>query len=120
ACRSTLEDPRTDNTVKIVVAPKVVAAFKQRLREITRRSSGRRLTHVAEGMRRFVPGWKSYFRLAQTPRTFKDLDSWIRHRLQALQLKHWRRGRTVYSLSGSPESGGVTRGGRLCGQVEGG
>lgn len=35
--------------------------------------------------------------MAQTPQTFKDLDSWIRHRLRAIQLKHWRRGSTVYS-----------------------
>ncbi|MCL2591553.1 MAG: group II intron reverse transcriptase/maturase, partial [Betaproteobacteria bacterium] len=24
------------------------------------------------------------------------LDEWIRHRLRALQLKHWRRGKTIY------------------------
>jgi RNA-directed DNA polymerase len=48
-------------------------------------------------MRQYLPGWKSYFRLAQTPRTFKDLDSWTRHRLRAIQLKHWRTGTTAYS-----------------------
>ncbi len=31
------------------------------------------------------------------PETFKDLDSWTRHRLRAIQLKHWRTGTTVYS-----------------------
>jgi hypothetical protein len=51
---------------------------------------------VAEQLRLYLPGWKSYFRLAQTPKTFRNLDSWIRHRLRAVQLKHWRRGPTIY------------------------
>jgi len=41
-------------------------------------------------------GMEAYFRLAQTPQVFRDLDSWLRHRLRAIQLKHWRRGRTIY------------------------
>ena len=86
----------SNNTVKTAVAPKALKSFKQRIREITRRSAGRSLTAVAEQMRRYMPGWKSYFRLAETPKTFKDLDSWTRHRLRAVQLKHWKRGGTVY------------------------
>ena len=43
-----------------------------------------------------VPGWKAYFRLAQTPQVFRTLDEWLRHRLRAAQLKHWRRGTTIY------------------------
>ncbi|MFD3242148.1 group II intron maturase-specific domain-containing protein [Rahnella perminowiae] len=39
-------------------------------------------------MREYLPGWKSYFRLAQTPQIFKNLDSWKRHGLRAIQLKH--------------------------------
>ena len=35
-------------------------------------------------------------RLADTPKVFRNLDKWIRHRLRALQLKQWKRGRTVY------------------------
>lgn len=41
-------------------------------------------------------GWKAYFQLAQTPGVFRKLDEWLRHRLRALQLKHWRRGKTMY------------------------
>jgi RNA-directed DNA polymerase len=43
-----------------------------------------------------MPGWKAYFQLAQTPRAFLDQDEWLCHRLRALQLKHWRRGTTMY------------------------
>ena len=82
--------------VKIAVAPKAVATFKQRIREITCRSGGRSMTQVAERLRQYLPGWKSYFHLVETPTIFQNLDSWIRHRLRAVQLKHWRRGPTVY------------------------
>jgi RNA-directed DNA polymerase len=82
--------------VKRAVAQQAVATFKQRIREITRRSGGRSLPAVAERLRQYVPGWKEYFRLAQTPKVFRELDEWIRHRLRALQLKHWKRGTTMY------------------------
>lgn len=87
----------TKGVVKIAVAPKALDTFKQRIRLITRRVGGKGMVQIAEQMRQYLPGWKSYFRLAQTPRTFKDLDSWTRHRLRAIQLKHWRTGTTVYS-----------------------
>jgi group II intron reverse transcriptase/maturase len=82
--------------VKRAVAGKAVDAFKQRIRQITRRTCGRNLSEVAAELRRYVPGWKAYFRLAQTPQVFRELDEWLRHRLRALQLKHWRRGTTMY------------------------
>ena len=82
--------------VKRGVAHKATVAFKRRIRQITRRTCGRNLSEVAEELRRYVPGWNGYFKLAQTPKVFRELDEWLRHRLRALQLKHWRRGTTVY------------------------
>jgi RNA-directed DNA polymerase len=87
----------TGDSVKVAVAPKALDTFKQRIRVITRRVGGQGMSQIAEQMREYLPGWKSYFRLAQTPQIFKNLDSWIRHRLRAIQLKHWRTGTTVYS-----------------------
>ena len=86
----------TKDTVKIAVAPKALDTFKQRIRLITSRVGGKSMTQVAEQLRAYLPGWKSYFQLAQTPQTFKDLDSWLRHRLRAIQLKHWGRGPAIY------------------------
>lgn len=43
-----------------------------------------------------MPGWKAYFRLAQTPEVMRELDEWLRHRLRAVQLKQWRRGTTMF------------------------
>ncbi|MCB1947100.1 MAG: group II intron reverse transcriptase/maturase [Thauera sp.] len=85
-----------NDRIKCAVAGKAMATFKQRIRELTRRSCGRSLPEIVERLRAYMPGWKAYFRLAQTPRVFRELDEWLRHRLRAVQLKHWRRGRTMY------------------------
>lgn len=82
--------------VKRKVADKPLLTFKQRIRELTRRSGGRSLQEVVERLRPYVQGWKAYFRLAQTPKVWRKLDEWMRHRLRAIQLKHWRRGPTIY------------------------
>jgi group II intron reverse transcriptase/maturase len=82
--------------VKRRVARKALAAMKERVRIITRRTRGRSMGQVVQELRSYLVGWKAYFRLADTPRIFSDLDEWIRHRLRAIHLKHWKRGRTIY------------------------
>lgn len=78
------------------VAPRALETMKQRVRRITRRSRGRSMSSVVEELRGYLVGWKNYFRLADTPGMFRDLDAWIRHRLRALQLKQWKNESTVY------------------------
>ncbi|ATQ76951.1 group II intron reverse transcriptase/maturase [Massilia violaceinigra] len=82
--------------VKLKVADKPLATFKQKIRELTRRSCGRSMAQSVEKLRSYMLGWKGYFKLAQTPRIWKRLDAWLRHRLRAIQLKHWKRGKTMY------------------------
>lgn len=82
--------------VKRRVANTAIEAFKDRVRELTPRVTGRRLGTVTERLRVFILGWKAYFRLAQTPRVWRTLDEWLRHRLRAIQLKQWRRGKTIF------------------------
>ncbi len=82
--------------VKRRVAPKALEAMKKRVRQMTRRSGGRSIQTVIEEMQDYLPGWKQYFRLAETPGILQAMDKWIRHRLRALQLKQWKRGKTIY------------------------
>lgn len=82
--------------VKLRVAPKALKKMKARVRQITCRNAGRSLSSVIIELRRYLVGWRGYFRFAETPRVFSDLDKWIRHRLRAIQLKMWKRGRTVF------------------------
>jgi len=82
--------------VKRKVAAKALATFKQRVRQLTRRSGGRGMAQVIERLRPYLLGWKAYFGLAQTPGIWRSLEEWLRHRLRAIQLKHWKRGTTMY------------------------
>ena len=82
--------------IKCKVAAKPLATYKQRIRQLSRRSGGRSLAEVVEKLRPYVLGWKAYFRLSQTPKVWRTLDAWMRHRLRAIQLKHWKRGTTMY------------------------
>jgi len=82
--------------VKRRVARKALAKMKSRVRILTKRTRGRSIKQVVEDLRSYLVGWKGYFRLADTPRVFRELDEWIRHRLRAIYLKHWKRGRTIY------------------------
>lgn len=82
--------------VKRAVSDKALETFKQRIRQLTRRSGGRSIAEVTEKLRPYVLGWKAYFGLAQTPTIWRGLDEWMRHRMRALHLKHWRRGKTIY------------------------
>ena len=78
------------------IAGKALEAMKDKVREITGRNGGRSLQQVAQELRSFLVGWKEYFKLAETPKSLRNLDKWIRHRLRCLQLKQWKRPKTVY------------------------
>ena len=82
--------------VKCAVARKALDNFKARIRQLTRRSGGRSMAQVVEKLRPYLRGWKAYFGVAQTPRVWRELDEWLRHRLRAIQLKHWKRPKAIY------------------------
>ncbi len=82
--------------VKCAVAYKALDNFKARIRQLTRRSGGRSMEQVVHKLKSYLLGWKAYFGLAQTPRVWRELDEWLRHRLRAIQLWHWRRPQTIY------------------------
>lgn len=82
--------------VKCKVADKALGNFKARIRQLTRRSGGRSMEQVVDKLRPYLLGWKAYFAMAQTPGVWRELDEWLRHRLRAIQLKHWKRPHTIY------------------------
>lgn len=85
-----------EGVVKRRVATKTIGTFKSKVRELTRKMRGVSLKRVIGDLAKFLPGWKNYFRLADTPKIFRELDEWIRHRLRAYQLKQWKRGWTIF------------------------
>jgi RNA-directed DNA polymerase len=82
--------------VKCKVAEKPLDNFKARIRQLTRRSGGCSMGQVVEKLRPYVLGWKAYFGMAQTPKVWRGLDEWLRHRLRAIQLRHWKRPKAIY------------------------
>ncbi len=82
--------------IKRTVAKMALETFKQRVRQLSRRSCGRSLQQVVERLSSYLEGWKGYYRLAQTSRVWQMLDEWLRHRLRAIQLKQWKQGKTMF------------------------
>ncbi len=79
------------------IAPKALERFKERLRELTRRTRGIDAKSMVEQVSIYLRGWVGYFGFCQTPSVLRDLDSWIRRRLRAVAWKHWKRGSTRYA-----------------------
>jgi group II intron reverse transcriptase/maturase len=85
-----------EGKVKRSVAKKALQRMKEKVKEITNRNGGRSLAQVVERLSSYLTGWRAYFRLADTPGDFENLDKWIRRRLRALHLKQWKRGTTTF------------------------
>jgi RNA-directed DNA polymerase len=94
------------------IAPKALARFKARVRELTKRNQGRSLGQVIATLSRYLRGWIGYFGFCQTASVLRDLDSWIRHRLRCLQWKQWktfrRRRAELIKRSINPSLAGTT------------
>lgn len=84
------------NEFRCMIASKALEVMKERVRRMTSRMRGRSLAQICKDLRAYLPGWKAYFRLVELASVFRELDAWIRHRLRALQLKHWRHGPTIF------------------------
>lgn len=81
---------------RLRVGGKARARLKARVRKITRRNRGSSLKQICEELRSFLLGWRNYFSLSETKTPEEETDGWIRRRLRALQLKHWKQGKTIF------------------------
>jgi Group II intron, maturase-specific domain len=68
--------------IKRVIAPKSLARFKRRVREITRRAKGVSIDATMEELAPYMRGWRSYFGFCENPRGLASLTSWVRARLR--------------------------------------
>jgi len=75
------------------IAPKSIARFRTKVRQLTKRHRGRSLPRMIVELSQYLRGWKSYFRWSQTQTDFHDLDGWIRRRLRSYQWKQWKHSR---------------------------
>jgi RNA-directed DNA polymerase len=79
------------------IAPKALQRFKERARELTRRTRGISLHGMVEQLSSYLRGWRGYFGHCQTPSVLRDLDSWLHRRLRAVAWKQWKRGRRRFA-----------------------
>lgn len=64
--------------------------FKDRIRELTSRSSGKSLRQVIEKLSEYLRGWRGYYGFSEQKNLFRDLDSWIRRRLRSYVWVIWK------------------------------
>jgi group II intron reverse transcriptase/maturase len=82
--------------VFIRIADRTKERFMEKMRILTRRTRSGRMENIIGEINRYVVGWTAYFRLADTPSVFEELDQWIRRRLRQMLWKRWKRGPTRY------------------------
>ena len=79
------------------IAPKAVGRFKERVRELTRRTRGVSLPKMVQSLTKYLVGWRGYFGFGETLSVLRDLDSWLRRRLRCVVWKQWKRGRVRFA-----------------------
>lgn len=73
------------------IQDKKVAAFRDKVKALTRRNSPVNLEQIIADLAPVMRGFANYFRMANCKGLFKELMSWIRRRLRAKQLALWKR-----------------------------
>lgn len=109
---------RAGGQVGIRVSPKALAQMRWRIRKLTARHWRIAMPERIGRLNRYIGGWCSYFRLAETPGTFRDLDGWLRRRLRQVRWAEWKhpqaRRRNLIRLGITPREArsfaGTTRG----------
>jgi RNA-directed DNA polymerase len=79
------------------IAPKAIARFKQRVRELTRRTRGVRVETMVAQLSRYLTGWRGYFRFCQTPTVLRKLEEWTRRRLRSVIWKQGKQSRVRFA-----------------------
>jgi RNA-directed DNA polymerase len=80
----------------IRVAGRSLERFRDKLRRLTKRTRSGKLEELIQEINTYTIGWIGYYRQANTPSVYEDLDKWIRRRLRQLIWKRWKRGTTRY------------------------
>ena len=88
---------RRDGQVDILLSERSVKRLRERIRELTPRAGGRSLKAVIAGVNRYLAGWMGHFGVCTRGVRWvvKEIDQWLRRRLRAVLLHHWKTKRTI-------------------------
>ncbi|MCB9758915.1 MAG: group II intron reverse transcriptase/maturase [Alphaproteobacteria bacterium] len=87
----------TEGTVEVRFSERTIRRAKARHRELTPRNWGGSMKGCIARLNVYLRGWFGFFGVvsARERSTLQSFDAHIRRRLRAIQLKHWKRKRTI-------------------------
>jgi group II intron reverse transcriptase/maturase len=93
----TLRREPLDGTVDVLLSKRSKERVDSKIRELTPRNFGNSLRACIDQINVYLLGWIGFFWICTegAKQTMHKLDAHIRRRLRAIQLKHWKRRRTI-------------------------
>lgn len=87
----------SDDPVEVLLSERSKERIDAKIRELTPRNWGGSLRECIRQVNGYLTGWIGFFGICTeaSERTFAGLDAHIRRRLRAIQLRHWKRRRTI-------------------------
>ena len=88
---------QADGSVETLLSDRTLRRATARIRELTPRNWGGSLRSCLDRLDRYLTGWFGYFGVVSPSarRQLQSLDGRARRRARAIQLKHWKRKRTI-------------------------
>lgn len=92
-----LKYDQLDGEVDVLPSERSEKRIRAKIVELTPRKWGQSLRACIAGINRYLNGWFHFFKICggAASRLFGTLDAHIRRRLRAIQLRHWKRKRTM-------------------------
>lgn len=86
-----------EGKVEVLLSKRSKERVDSQIRELTPRNWGNSLRACIRRLNEYLLGWIGFFGIctAKNEKTLAKLDAHIRRRLRAIQLKHWKRKRTM-------------------------
>lgn len=76
---------------QLVVTEKKLKGFKQKLKEITRKTTPMSFDERIEKLNSTIRGWMVYFKYASIQQKLVKIDGWLRNRLRYCIWHHWKK-----------------------------
>ena len=76
--------------IRRAIAPKALARFKDKIREITRQAKGISIETTVKRLATYMVGWRGYFGFCETPEVLIGLIRWVRLRLRCALWRQWK------------------------------
>lgn len=88
---------KKEGSGKIVIHESRVKRFKDKIRNLTKKMRGNKLTDSIR--KRIMPitrGWANYFGLTEERGIFESLDGWIRRKIRGILWRQWKKPKTRF------------------------